>query len=235
MMKTALCLVLLIAGPSLASAATGGVAADGDRGSAQDEFYLLNHRVAMPSLVVWDGAKREWRAPLGNEGDGPSAQIRLVHLWGTYCQPCEEEFPVLKQMDLQLRKDYKGAVQFVYIADALSSAAEMRKFMDKNHTNMPLGLLYRDGDNKLSADLLSVLPQRGAVAGAADAPSERQLRLPLTLVLDADNVVRLAFVGTVLNRRAAIVNGIAQLSRTLSGDNAPGKAKLAAKKGRSLQ
>lgn len=230
-MKTAFFFILLMAG--LSSASAGGVPADGDRGSAQDEFYLLNHRVAMPSLVVWDGEKREWRAPLGSEGNGPLAQIRLVHLWGTYCQPCEEEFPILKQMDLQLRKDYKGTVQFVYVADALSSAAEMRKFMDKNHPRMPLGLLFRDGDNKLSADLLSVLPQRGTIAGAADAPSERQLRLPLTLVLDADNVVRLAFVGTVLNRRAAIVNGIAQLNRTLSGDSAP-KAKLAAKKGHSL-
>lgn len=234
MMKTSLFLIMLIAGTSSASTATAGVSADSDRGTAQDEFYLLNHRVTIPSLVVWDGEKREWRAPLGNEGSGPSAPIRLVHLWGTYCQPCEEEFPILKQMDLQLRKDYKGAVQFVYVADALSSAAEMRKFMDKNHPRMPLGLLFRDGDNKLSADLLSVLPQRGAVAGQADSPSERQLRLPLTVVLDADNVVRLAFVGTMLNRRAAIVNGIAQLNRTLSGDSAP-KAKLAAKKGRSLQ
>lgn len=235
MMKTALFFIMLIAGPATAAAAAPGVPADGDRGSAQDEFYLLNHRVAMPSLVVWDGVKGEWRAPLGNEGNGPSAQIRLVHLWGTYCQPCEEEFPILKQMDLQLRKDYKGSVQFVYVADALSSAAEMRKFMDKNHTRMPLGQLYRDGENKLSTDLLSVLPQRGAVTGQADSPSERQLRLPLTLVLDADNVVRLAFVGTVMNRRAAIVNGIAQLNKTLSGDSAADKARLAAKKGRSLQ
>ena len=101
---------------------------------------------------------------------------------GTYCKPCREEFPLLKQIDQQLRLDYKGDVQFLYVADASSNNEQMKTSRTKHHAGMPMGLLFRDAENKLSSELLSVLPQQQVqVGGRADSPSERLLSLPMTL------------------------------------------------------
>lgn len=217
-----------VAGPAVPPTRAGSECA------SKDEVYLLNHRVTLPPLTVWDAPKQEWRGAVGTEADGPVAKIRIVHLWGTWCQPCKEEFPVLKQMDLQIRNDYKGEAQFVYVADALSSSSAMRTFMQTYGAAMPVGLLYHDDENKLGSDLLSVLPQKAAMEGRMESASERQLMLPVTLLLDESNVVRMAFVGSLMSRRAELVNGIAQLHRTLSGTGAPVRSKVAAKRSRSL-
>lgn len=186
----------------------------------------------MPLLSVWDSQKKEWRGTLPNEGPATGTKIRVVHVWGTWCKPCAEEFPIIKQMDLQIRADYRGDVQFVYVADALSSKKDMGEFMAKHHESMPLGLLFHDDEDKLGADLRSVLPQLTAAQGRLDAPSERQLNLPLTMLVDQNNVVRQAFVGSLLPRRADLVNGIAQLYRSLGGAAPVSKDKVATKSSR---
>lgn len=202
----------------------------------RDEAYLLNARLHLPSLSVWDAPKQEWRTAQGHEGQLPSARVRILHLWGTYCTPCKEEFPVLKQIDQQLRLDYKGEVQFLYVADASSGNEQMRDFMTKHHAGMPMGLLFRDTESKLSSELLSVLPQQQVQVGAhTDTPSERQLSLPMTLLLDGDNVVRMAVVGSLLGRRGELVNAVAQLHRTLSILAPAGRSRMAAKKGTTFQ
>lgn len=219
----------------LLAAAPSAVLADGATPPSKDETYLLNQMVRIPSLSVWDSPTQEWRAPLGNEGVLPTAKVRILHLWGTYCLPCQEEFPILKQMDLQLRADYKGDVQFLFVADSQSTGGAMKEFMAAHHAGMPAGLLFRDTENKLASALLAALPQQGVSQGRAETPSERSLSLPVTLLLDGDNVVRMAVVGSLVRRRGEVVNGIAQLHRTLSALIPTGKTKVANKKDRSFQ
>ena len=185
----------------------------------------------MPSLSVWEAPKQEWRSLLPKEGPPTNVKIRVVHLWGTWCAPCKDEFPVIKQMDLQIRRNYQGAVQFVYIADSLSTNGAMKTFMEKYHDDMPAGLLYHDYENKLAVELLAVLPQGSAVEGRNESSNERQLNLPITLLVDADDVVRQAFVGSVMARRPELVNGIAQLYRALARTAPAQKSKIAAKNG----
>ncbi len=197
--------------------------------TSKDETALLHHRLTLPLLSVWEGPRQEWRSLLPKEGPPTSTKIRVVHLWGTWCGPCKDEFPIIKQMDLQIRRDYKGAVQFIYIADSLSSQAEMKQFMERHHEHMPTGLLYHDDENKLAADLLAVLPQGSAVDGRSDSPSERQLNLPITLLVDSDDVIRQAFVGSLLSRRPELVNGIAQLYRAVERTLSAQKSKVAVK------
>lgn len=197
----------------------------------RDETALLHHRLTMPSLSVWEGPRQEWRSLLPREGPPTNLKIRVVHLWGTWCGPCKDEFPIIKQMDLQIRRSYQGAVQFVYIADSLSTNAAMKTFMEKHHDDMPAGLLYHDDENKLAMDLLAVLPQGSVVEGRTEAPSERQLNLPITLLVDPDDVVRQAFVGSVMARRPELVNGIAQLYRAVERTSPAPKSKVAAKNG----
>lgn len=230
MLRTSLFCFLLVSG-----AATSG-RADAPTQVVRDESYLLNVRLGVPKLAVWDAPKQEWRAASGNEGQLPSAKIRILHLWGTYCKPCQEEFPLLKQIDQQLRLDYKGDVQFLYVADASSNNEQMKNFMTKHHAGMPMGLLFRDAENKLSSELLSVLPQQQVqVGGRADSPSERLLSLPMTLLLDGDNVVRMAVVGALVSRRGELVNAVAQLHRTISSLAPTSRSRVATKKGPSFQ
>jgi thiol-disulfide isomerase/thioredoxin len=231
-LRSSLLCLFLAAAPTLAVAESAAP-------PVKDEVYLLNHRVTMPPLAVWDGPTQEWRAPVGNEGQLPTAKVRILHLWGTYCKPCQEEFPLLKQIDQQLRTDYKGEVQFLFVADSISSGSEMKAFMAARHAGMPTGLLFRDAENKLASSLLQVLPQQAMSSGNKDSVSERSLSLPVTLLLDGDNVVRMAVVGSLIHRRGEIVNGIAQLHRTLSSlepaGNPKGTAKVATKKTRTFQ
>lgn len=197
----------------------------------KDETALLHHRLTMPSLSVWEGPRQQWRSLLPKEGPPTNVKIRVIHLWGTWCGPCKDEFPVIKQMDLQIRRNYQGAVQFVYIADSLSTNAAMKTFIEKYHDDMPTGLLYHDDENKLAMDLLAVLPQGSAVEGRNESPNERQLNLPITLLVDADDVVRQAFVGSITARRPELVNGIAQLYQALERTPPAQKSKVAAKNG----
>lgn len=224
--RSLLLLAALALAPPSAVASPGGPARSC---ASKDESLLLNLRVNMPALDSWDSQQKEWRS--GPEGvrPGPSARIRVVHVWSTTCKPCEAEFPLLKQLDLQLRTDYRGEVQFLYIADAASGQSAMRTFMERNSAAMPVGLLFRDRENKLSAELLRALPG-GPVEEQAAAASERQLSLPLTLLVDEDNVVRHAFFGSLLNRRGEFVNGLAQLYDALPPKSGAAKTKLAAKK-----
>lgn len=226
-------LAFLGAAPDALAGPAGPVARTTAEWTNKDETALLHHRITLPPLSVWDAPKQEWRGALPNEGPSTTPKIRIVHMWGTWCIPCKEEFPVIKQMDMQIRTDYHGDVQFVYVADTLSSNAEMKEFMAQRHATMPLGLIYHDDENKLCADLLSALPQKGAIAGRTESVSERQLMLPLTLLVDQNNVVRQAFVGSLLPRRADLVNGIAQLHKALTQGISPSKQKVAAKKGRT--
>lgn len=197
--------------------------------ASRDESLLLNLRMSWPTLDVWDPQAKEWH--LGTEGTqlGVPARVRIVHLWSTTCKPCEKEFPLLKQMDLQLRSDYRGEVQFVYIADAISSGNSMRDYMDRHHQSMPIGQLYRDSDNRISAELLRALPG-ASVEALASAPNERLLSLPMTLLLDEDNVVRQVFVGSLLNRRGEFINALAQLNEALTQKGGSSKSQLVAKK-----
>lgn len=226
-------LAFLGAAPDALAGPAGPVARTTAECTNKDETALLHHRITLPPLSVWDAPTQSWRGTLPNEGPSTAPKIRIVHMWGTWCLPCKEEFPVIKQMDMQIRSDYHGDVQFVYVADTLSSTAEMKKFMDLRHMTMPLGLLYHDDENKLGADLLSVLPQREALEGRSDSAGERQLLLPITLLVDQNNIVRQAFVGSLLPRRADLVNGIAQLHKALTQGTASSTQKVAVKKGRT--
>jgi thiol-disulfide isomerase/thioredoxin len=152
------------------------------------------------------------------------ATIRVLHIWGTWCQPCKEELPVLKKIALQLRGDYGGDVQFIYVADALSTTDAMKKHMERAHLSMPIGLLFHDDENVIGRDLLGLLPQKDVGGGREESASDRQLSLPVTLLLDQNNVVRQAFVGSVLSRRADFVNGIEQLYRALAPSTHGSKA-----------
>lgn len=180
-----------------------------------DESHLLNRQLPAPHLAVWEGQKGEWRSPAYNEVLDGRVPVRILHLWADYCPPCRAEFPRLKKIDQQLQADYRREVRLVLVSETLDSAA-MKKFWAENPTLLPPGLQYGDLSHELMFAILQALPQvaQSATLRVERAPG-RELPLPITLILDSDDVVRLAFVGSLEGRYGELINGVEQLYRTV--------------------
>ena len=187
------------------------------RQRSKDESYLLNQTIALPKLSYWDSVRKEWRTPEGKLDQPTAGRVRVLHIWAHYCVPCKEEFPILKDMNQQIRKDYHGDVQFTYVAVDTHDSEAMKKFWTANSEQMPIGTLFGDHNDDLTRTVEGLLPQKPQ-RGAGDATAiARALPLPMTLVLDEENVVRQALVGSIVSRRAELVNGVSQVYRWVKG------------------
>ena len=98
----------------------------------------------------------------------------VVHVWGTWCQPCLEEFPLLKKMFPEGRG---GDAQLILVA-LQSSEESLRKFAREHVAEIPTAPQYSDADG--------ALPQALGMN-----------KLPITLLVDRQWVIRQAFYGTV--------------------------------------
>lgn len=186
------------------------------RQRTRDESYLLNQQIRLPQLAVWDSGQHEWRSPQGMEGKGPRSTVRIVHLWADYCPPCRTEFPRLKRIVEQLQSEHPRDVQFILVSETRDSEA-MSKFMAEYQGRMPGGMQYGDTNLDLMHAVLQALPQSVEVIVRRSQQGQpgmsREAPLPLTLVLDPSDIVRLAFVGSMEGRHGELVSGILQLLR----------------------
>jgi thiol-disulfide isomerase/thioredoxin len=178
----------------------------------RDEVHLLNLQLPAPS-AVWGGS--DWRSPQSGELPERAVPLRIVHLWADWCAACKEEFPRLKKVAQQLQGTYGKDVRLMLVSETIDSPL-MLKFWSDNHEKMPVGLQYGDTTHDLLFAIVQALPQTPqAAALKIERVPGRELPLPITLVTDADNVVRLAFVGSLEGRYGQFANGLEQLHRTL--------------------
>lgn len=182
-----------------------------------DESSLLNLQVKLPALNTWDSTQNAWQSAEVHEnlgGSGNPAKLRIVHFWAPWCEPCKREFTTLKQIDQNMRTSYKKDVDFIYISVDTSDPDGMQKYMIDFDARMPVGLKYGDGTHELTALLEQAMPQT-VQRGQLHDPAQRGRRLPLpmTLVLDRDDMVRQVFVGSIDGRRGEFANGAAKLLR----------------------
>lgn len=178
------------------------------------EVHLLNLRLPELQLSIWESGT--WRTPSPKELPDRSVPIRIVHLWADWCPPCKAEFPRLKRIADELGRSYgKKDVRLMLISET-DDAQLMARFLNENHGQMPVGEQYGDNQHHLMFSVLHALPeiQKPATLRIERTPG-RELPLPITLVVDADNVVRLAFVGSLEGRYGQFANGVEQLYRTL--------------------
>lgn len=98
----------------------------------------------------------------------------------------------------------------------------MAKYLRENNAIMPsAGVQFGDTPHELMWTILQAMPEMTrAAALKIERQPGRELPLPITLVTDAENVVRLAFVGSLEGRYGQFINGIEQLYRTLNSDGA---------------
>lgn len=178
----------------------------------RDEVHLLNQQLPLPPLDVWDPSGK-WRSSLDNEKP-PRSRLRVVHLWADYCTPCLQEFPQLKAIVEKSGRTFgRDELQFIFISESIETPA-MKAFMDKNSKLLPPGAMYGDAGFALRDDILRMLPPYLLSGSRQDrGTAGRGLPLPLTVVLDENDVVRLAFVGALEGRVGDLMNGVSQLNQ----------------------
>lgn len=164
---------------------------------ADDEAALLHRRLNLSTLTRYSREKKVWQ-PLRL----PPARLYVVNLWGVHCAPCRAEFPLLRNVARawQSQKD----VVFLYIADPPldSPAEEVVRFWQDLKPQLPDADPTRSRDDELRLSL------------------DNQAQ-PITLLLDAQLVVRQAFVGAIGDR--PLGTAITRLLRVLP-PAAPGGA-----------
>lgn len=143
---------------------------------ADDEAALLHRRLNLSTLTRYNREQKAWQPlPL------PKARLYVVNLWGVHCAPCRAEFPLLRNV-ARAWANQKDVV-FLYIADPPldSPAEEVVRFWTELKPLLPDADPARCRDDQLRQ--------------ALDNPAQ-----PITLLLDAQLVVRQAFVGAIGDR-----------------------------------
>lgn len=183
----------------LATPARAAAVASGFGAVHQSEPFLL-HRQIGPSyftkLSVWDLRLSEWRAMQPEESFGERSAVYVLHLWADYCAPCREEFPILRELTEETDKKYGASVRWVFLSET-SSPVAMQAFLAKYQARMPKGPQYLDTGE--------------AIANLLSEGLNSSLSYPVTLLLDAQRVVRHAFVGRVRGRRTEFMNTLDRL------------------------
>lgn len=201
----------------------------------RDERALLNRQISLEGLAVWEDHK--WRSPLSKEVPGRDSQIRILHLWSVDCPPCRTEMPRLLRMDRQLQTDYQRQVRLVLVSQSID-VEDMKRF--EQFGIQLTGEQRGDTSRKVMHSIMAALPQHIEPASRTEKPGfGREPPLPMTLVLDRDNVVRVAFVGSLEGRHGELVSAVDQLfqverDRELVATEPKTKHTLAKRKGPSL-
>lgn len=168
----------------------------------RQEVALL-HQVIDPGslreLDVWDEQAAEWRKPSAAEIADDRTPVLLVHFWASWCKPCREEFPVWRDLMPRLQALYQGKVRILYVA-LQTNNSDMEQFLAENKDRVPRAPWYLDVGERLAAPLRKGLP-------------EDRFPMPVTLWLDRQRVVRQAVAGSIIQRRAEVVDSIARMVR----------------------
>jgi thiol-disulfide isomerase/thioredoxin len=159
---------------------------------AEVEAALLSvsMRSLLSELLLWDERTSTWQVARGSQAiiDRP---VTVVHVWADWCEPCRDEFPILRDLVEQLPNN----VQFISITQTQDTAV-LSGFLFRYQTRLPKLPIYQT--SRLSDALSDPLARTG-------------LPMPITLVLDHQLVVRTAVVGSLAHRRGGILRSVQRL------------------------
>jgi thiol-disulfide isomerase/thioredoxin len=143
---------------------------------ADSEGALLHRQLDLGAVMQWSRQLHTWQ-PLKL----PLARVYVVNLWGVSCRPCRDEFPVLRNIVRAWRRSPE--VVFLFVADPPleNIASEVEQFWQKPPVDLPDADPCRSSDERLRQNLGSNVQ-------------------PLTLLLDANLIIRQAFVGAITDR-----------------------------------
>jgi len=162
------------------------------------EPHLLHRQIdaaMLHSLKVWDTRLADWQ-PM-RSADEPRAPVLVLHFWADWCAPCREEFPTVRELVEETSQQLGDRVQWIMLSETPLAEA-MRSFLEKHRDRMPRTPIYLDVNetlaNVLRQDLVTSFPY------------------PLTILCDAQRVVRQALAGSITRRRDELRWGLRRLA-----------------------
>lgn len=155
-------------------------------GLRRQEAALLHRKVDL-------GGVRLLRAGQTINVQPPVAHLLIVHIWAVECRPCIDELPILRRITESLNR--MPQVKIVLVSET-HDLAVLNSFLSQQAANIPRVEQYQNSDERLRSSL-----QNNAQ--------------PTTLFLDALNVVRQAFLGSLKHRRSEFVDAISRMVRSL--------------------
>lgn len=123
----------------------------------------------------------------------PVANLLILHIWAVECRPCIDELPVLRRITESLSR--MPQVKIVLVSET-HDLPTLNGFLKQQAENVPRVEQYQSLDERL----------RGSLQDNTQ---------PATLFLDAMNVVRQAFLGSLKQRRSEFVDAISRMVRSL--------------------
>lgn len=170
-------------------------------------IHFALDRTALRDLRVWDSKSDVLRDARPGEVIDDSTEVMILHLWATWCGPCKEEFPLWRQIEPSILYPHKGRVRIAHVA-LQSDSTGMANFVKEMAGQLPFPLEHFDRNSRL-ADKLNLV--------------DKQLALPVTLLLDSERVVRQAFIGSIRNRREELIESTGRLVRLIKTQQALGR------------
>lgn len=159
------------------------------------ESYLLGRRVDLSGLLRWERITGQWLKPV----DPLTAPLMVVHVWDVSCAPCIAELGELKKIIASLKVD--TLIRFVLVSDTIDTP-RLNEFLNNNARILPDVDQYQNSTGILHA----ILQDR---------------TWPTTLLVDRDGVIRHAFLGSIKDRRAELLDSIDRHWAVLGGDQPP--------------
>ena len=171
------------------SAATTAASPSPSQTPAWAESQLLSRRLPLSAgLLAWDRESKTWQPY-----QVAASRLALSNLWSVECGPCRAEMPTLRAMLAAFQKNFPS-FGFLIVAETPDDR-ELFQFLRTHEDFLPKNT--------------PILKVRGERIQHELATST----VPLTLLVDRGQVVRHAFVGSIVSRRSELVSAVERLSQ----------------------
>lgn len=186
-MRSACAYAVLLCGLLSASSTVAATAwvSDSECEQALEQVSLQS---MLSDLLVWEEKTSTWQTARTHPA---SRTVTLIHIWADWCEPCRNEFPIVRDLIERLPSN----VQVISMSQTQDPAA-LSAFLFKYQANLPKLPIYQG--SHLSDTLTGYLARTG-------------LPMPITLILDQKLVVQSVVVGSLAHRRGGILRSIQRL------------------------
>ncbi|HMU41559.1 MAG TPA: TlpA disulfide reductase family protein [Pseudomonadota bacterium] len=179
--------------------------------------FLIGQRIEADKLPLqpWQNdrpGEQAWGPPAAQPLFDGGGSLYLVHLFGTWCAPCKQELPLLAQAWAELQKDaeIQKSVRLLFVAVEGNPADPIRAWQ-RDVPSLGMGTVL-----PLFGDAGSKLPEALGDQTAYGAPG-----YPATLLVDRCGVIRHAFLGPLIGRRAVFDMAVRRLASATAGLTCP--------------
>ncbi len=160
----------------------------------------------------------EFLEELGGAAIEPG-RLTVVNLWATFCQPCKDELPGLREIirGAQTRPPHGGKVRFVpLLVDSSVTLAEARATYDELGGPPPDAFV---ADVDLGGGIRGKLSELGLIKG--------ELALPVTFVIDCNRRLRWTHLGALRSEHfTELADTLATLQEEFDGDTCPKRPQI---------